>query len=563
MMKERAEASSSFCCLNQAPRSSLGILLAAVAVCSPALSSPSGRITATIYIGRHFEVRDHDQPTKYVFNGSTRVAEITGSLSSNLRVQRLRLYPGWNLCALAVSGPFPASGAEAISAAYQWNSGTGDYSPTTLGQSLAAGTVLWIKAGTNADVSVLGAYSDPAPQPVQAGGAYFPGAGLEAWSPALPDAASSWAFDASTGQWLNHLAGDLASVSGPPPTLSPGQVFYLQSAAAASLEIPDPTLRIRYYHQDHLGSSSVITDAGGALVEETAFYPFGRPRNEYEPRQIREPYEFTQKECDAETHLNYFETRYCSPVLGRFCSVDSLVRLRASGNDKSARGTLGAPQRLNPYAYTLNDPVRYTDPNGEDVTTPTLGLPTRPAGDKSEDVIVTLPSGIDVTLSEHSADSVWTVQTAWKDYYHKAIDPGASVYASSSDPAYFERKINGPLSKGITLLIADTSANVDREANKIDSLEVNFKILTVYESTAAQYDTQTRFEAGVRGAEILNYMKIVPPPKFRLLEAPENQDQIDYSLEQYDRQLTLYTDKMYQMMERYQGYKPPASKGSP
>jgi len=155
------------------------MLLAAVAVCSPALSSPSGAITTTVYVGRHFEVRDHDQPTKYVFNGSTRVAEITGSLSSNLRVQRLRLYPGWNLCSLAVSGPFPASGAEAISAAYQWNSGTGDYSPITLGQSLAAGTVLWIKAGTNADVSVLGAYSDPTPQPVQAGGVYFPGAGLE------------------------------------------------------------------------------------------------------------------------------------------------------------------------------------------------------------------------------------------------------------------------------------------------------------------------------------------------------------------------------------------------
>ncbi|MGO8929793.1 MAG: hypothetical protein ACLQU3_23245, partial [Limisphaerales bacterium] len=90
MMNERAVASSRFYCLNKARRFSLGMLLAAVAVCSPALSSPSGAITTTVYVGRHFEVRDHDQPTKYVFNGSTRVAEITGSLSSNLRVQRLR-----------------------------------------------------------------------------------------------------------------------------------------------------------------------------------------------------------------------------------------------------------------------------------------------------------------------------------------------------------------------------------------------------------------------------------------------------------------------------------------
>ena len=105
--------------------------LAALALCNSVLLVQGGSVTTTIYVGRYFEVRDHDQPTKYVFNDSTRVAEITGSLSSNLRVQRLRLYSGWNLCSVAVNGPFPASGAEAISAAYQWNSGTGDYSRIT------------------------------------------------------------------------------------------------------------------------------------------------------------------------------------------------------------------------------------------------------------------------------------------------------------------------------------------------------------------------------------------------------------------------------------------------
>src|SRR5437879_4948892 len=94
--------------------------LATLAVCSSALATTSGQITATIYVGQHFEVRDHDQPTKYVFNGPTRVAEITGSLSANTRIQRLRLYPGWNLCSIAVTGVFPASGGENITAAYQW-----------------------------------------------------------------------------------------------------------------------------------------------------------------------------------------------------------------------------------------------------------------------------------------------------------------------------------------------------------------------------------------------------------------------------------------------------------
>src|SRR5829696_2135839 len=53
------------------------------------------RPTTTIYPGMYFEVREHDQPTKYVFNGGTRVARVTGSLSTSTRVQRLRLHPGW------------------------------------------------------------------------------------------------------------------------------------------------------------------------------------------------------------------------------------------------------------------------------------------------------------------------------------------------------------------------------------------------------------------------------------------------------------------------------------
>ena len=356
--------------------------LAAQALCNSALLVQGGGVTTTIYVGRHFEVRDHDQPTKYVFDGSTRVAEITGSLSSNLRVQRLRLYSGWNLCSLAVSGPFPATGAEAISTAYQWNSGTGDYSRITLGQSLAAGTVLWIKAGTNADVSVLGTYSDPAPQSVQAGGAYFPGAGLEVWSPALPDAASSWDFDASTGQWLNHLAGDLASVSGPPPTLSPGEAFYLQSGAAASLEIPDPTLRIRYYHQDHLGSSSVITDADGARVEETAFYPSGSERDGFKPREVHEPYRFIQKELDRESGLHYLEARFLRGVLSRFSAVD----FKYANPDRLSTNQLGwflyHPQMLNAYDYAANNPIRWTDPTGLDP-----GDPFPSADDAAKDVL--------------------------------------------------------------------------------------------------------------------------------------------------------------------------------
>ncbi|MCC6143042.1 MAG: RHS repeat protein, partial [Candidatus Hydrogenedentes bacterium] len=58
----------------------------------------------TLYIGDHFEIRDSGQPTKYVFNGDSRLAKITGSLDASAdRVQRISLLPGWNALVIAVA----------------------------------------------------------------------------------------------------------------------------------------------------------------------------------------------------------------------------------------------------------------------------------------------------------------------------------------------------------------------------------------------------------------------------------------------------------------------------
>lgn len=339
-------------------------VLVTLASVSSARAVQTGITTSTIYVGRHFEVRDHDQPTKYVFNRDTRVAEITGSLSANLRVQRLRLYPGWNLCSLAVGGPFPASGAEVIGAAYQWNTAMGDYSQVTVGQSLAAGTVLWLKAWTNSVVTVLGTYVDPVSEKPQAGGRYVAGTGLEAWSPALPNSAAAWSFYAGTHQWLDDLPGDLAALSDPPPILSPGDAIFLQAAQPASLVIPDPSLRIRYYHQDHLGSSSVITDATGQLVSERAFFPSGLARNQFRLRQLEEAYAFTQKERDRESGLLYFEARYLAGALSRFLSPDSRFVAPDLFDAKELEAFVAMPQGINLYAYVQNNPLKYTDPTG-------------------------------------------------------------------------------------------------------------------------------------------------------------------------------------------------------
>ena len=62
---------------------------------------------------------------------------------------------------------------------------------------------------------------------------------------------------------------------------------------------------------------------------------------------------FTGKERDAETGLDYFEARYLSSAQGRFTSTDP----------KS--GWPSDPQSWNMYAYGRNNPLLYTDPDGQ------------------------------------------------------------------------------------------------------------------------------------------------------------------------------------------------------
>ncbi|HVP43830.1 MAG TPA: RHS repeat-associated core domain-containing protein, partial [Terriglobales bacterium] len=68
-------------------------------------------------------------------------------------------------------------------------------------------------------------------------------------------------------------------------------------------------------------------------------------------------YKFTGKERDVETGLDYFGARYYASTLGRFMQTDPKARSAHPLN----------PQSWNRYAYTLNNPLKYFDPDGMDV----------------------------------------------------------------------------------------------------------------------------------------------------------------------------------------------------
>jgi len=337
-------------------------LLAALTFLSTLPAFPA---ETTVYVNKFFEVRDHDQPVKYVFHGDTRVARVSGSLSANARIQRLRLHPGWNLCAVAVEGSALLRGGgdgqseRVLTAAYKWSQTGLNWLAVSTNDVLEAGTILWLHATTNTTLALNGTYTDPTNRPVASGGSFQPGAGLEVFPlPGPGTDVALWHYDASIQGWQTRAPALPGSNPGFPEFLDPGEAIFMIAGAPAELEIPEAALRVRYYHQDHLGSSSVMTDAEGALVEETAFYPFGTPRNEHRLRLIEENYQFTQKERDRESDLHYFGRRFYHSSLGRWLSTDP--------EEEKGGG-------LNLYAYARQNPLKYVDPDGGEITvTPTF-----------------------------------------------------------------------------------------------------------------------------------------------------------------------------------------------
>jgi RHS repeat-associated protein len=107
---------------------------------------------------------------------------------------------------------------------------------------------------------------------------------------------------------------------------------------------------VSYYHKDHLGSSTVMTDASGTRLETTDYMPFGNQRKNTGADVSN--YKFTDQELDAEIGLYNYNARMYDPIIGRFISPDSIVPYPF------------ASQSYNRYSYCRNNPLIYIDPIG-------------------------------------------------------------------------------------------------------------------------------------------------------------------------------------------------------
>jgi RHS repeat-associated protein len=92
---------------------------------------------------------------------------------------------------------------------------------------------------------------------------------------------------------------------------------------------------------------------------------------------------FTGKERDAETGLDYFGARYMSAAQGRFTSPDPFSILQEASSREELDGYLTEPQRWNKYAYSLNNPLAYVDPDGRNPMLMQLMQRLSPYADKA------------------------------------------------------------------------------------------------------------------------------------------------------------------------------------
>ena len=133
-------------------------------------------------------------------------------------------------------------------------------------------------------------------------------------------------------------------------SLEAAQARVLARAAKNNFQEGDSYEKMQfYYHPDHLGSSSYITNLDGEVVQHIEYVPFGEVFVEERNNIWNTPYLFNAKEFDEETGLYYYGARYYDPRVSLWISTDA--------------EELKYPS-VNSYCYVTNNPIKIKDPDG-------------------------------------------------------------------------------------------------------------------------------------------------------------------------------------------------------
>ncbi len=249
-----------------------------------------------------------------------------------------------------------------------------------------------------------GVFYDPAPGKLQV---WRDGVLLGSWTDPTP---------LTTGEYLS-LRTDAANVLFDDIAVSDIVKYYYLGGTRVAMRTGSSTLN--YLLGDHLGSQALtLTSAGARLATNTElrYMPYGVAR--YTAGTTPTSYNFTGQRKDSGSGLLFYNARWYDPQVGRFLQADTLVP------------SPGDPQALNRYSYTLNNPLRYTDPTGHAPQKP--GDPDDMAGD-------------------------CTTEWCWQNRWYRAHGyswTGSGWSLSGGDPRFYDEDITNDVARehGITFL---------------------------------------------------------------------------------------------------------------
>ena len=107
-----------------------------------------------------------------------------------------------------------------------------------------------------------------------------------------------------------------------------------------------------FYHSDHLGSTSYITDDHANITQYDAYLPYGELLVDEHSSSEELPYKFNGKQFDDETGLYYYGARYMNPVTSLWYGVDPLVEKYLN---------------IGSYVYCAGNPVKLKDTDGRKI----------------------------------------------------------------------------------------------------------------------------------------------------------------------------------------------------
>ena len=147
------------------------------------------------------------------------------------------------------------------------------------------------------------------------------------------------------GEHTYYVSPGIEVEINPQGSVSYRKNYYFSGKLVAVKDNSRGSEQVNYIHQDHLGSTSLVTSNTGQVVSQQVYFPYGSTRTTN--GTLPTEHQYTSQISDQEqTGLYYYNARYYNPQIAKFTQADA------------------SADTLNKYVYVNNNPIVLIDPTG-------------------------------------------------------------------------------------------------------------------------------------------------------------------------------------------------------